>query len=233
MEEERVIPQGRTLPAEEPAVAAVPPVPPLGDVFDDYAILGLPASSYVSVLGDDDEDGEAYDNMSDSDSEIEDHDNQVRFWDGDAAGSETDLVAGPLMFLGQMTRFASFQGAAGFMRMSTAQASTGGEDHREGGVIVVHYRLTRFSGTQSGGLGAVLDFGKDLHHVRYLVPFPVAATDPVISLHLVGATLAADVYPHQYYMQLQALWSSLVAVMPVCVLARATRFVVTVDVGVL
>ncbi|XP_066335661.1 uncharacterized protein [Miscanthus floridulus] len=113
------------------------------------------------------------------------------------------------------------------------QASTGGEDNREGGVIVVHYRLTRFSGTQSGGLGAVLNFGKDLHHVRYLVPFPVAATDPVSSLRLVGAALAADVYPHQFYMQLQELWSSLVAVMPVRVPARATRVVVTVDVGVL
>jgi hypothetical protein len=116
MEEERVISQGsyRTLPMEEPAVAAAPPVPPLGDVFNDdpasfndYAILGLPASSYGSVLGHDDEDGEAHDDMSDSDSnndsdsEIEDHDNQVRFWDGDVAGSETDLVqAEPLMFLG-------------------------------------------------------------------------------------------------------------------------------------
>ncbi|CAD6253739.1 unnamed protein product [Miscanthus lutarioriparius] len=242
MEEECVISQGieRTLPAEEPTVAAAPPVPPLGDVFDDdptsfddYAILGLPSSSYASVLGDDNEDGEAYDDLSDSDSEIEDHDNQVRFWDHDAARSETDLVAEPLMFLSQMTRFASFQGATNFMHTSAAQASTGGEDNHEGGVIIVHYCLTLFSGTQSSGLGAVLDFGKDLHHVRYLVPFPVAATDPVSSLRLVGATLAADVYSHQYYMQLQALWSSLVAVMPVCVLARATHFVVTVDVGVL
>jgi hypothetical protein len=137
------------------------------------------------------------------------------------------------MFLGQMTRFASFQGAAGFMRMSATQASTGGKDNCEGGVIVVHYRLTRFSGTQSGGLGVVLDFGTDLHHVRYLVPFPVAATDPASSLRLVGAALAADFYPYRYYVQLQALWSSLIVALPVHIPPRATRVVVTVDVGVL
>ena len=248
MEEERVISQGRTLPAEEPAVVAVPPlppvppVPPVGDVFDDepasfndYAILALPASSYGSVLGDDNEGNEAYVDTSDSDSdssEIEDHDNQVRFWDSDAARSETDLVAEPLMFLGQMTRFASFQGAAGFMRMSATQASTGGEDNHESGVILVHYRLTRFSGTQNGGL-IVYDFGTDLHHPRYLVPFPVAAIDPVSSLRLVGAALAANFYPYRYYVQLQALWSSLVAVLPVHMPPRTMRVVVTVDFGVL
>ncbi|CAD6253741.1 unnamed protein product [Miscanthus lutarioriparius] len=249
MEEESVISQGskRTFPAEEPTVAATPPVPPLGDAFDDparfenYAILALPASSYGSVLGDDDEDGEAYNNMrrratasSDSDSEFEDHDNRVRFWDGDAFGSETDLVAGLLTFLGRQTRFASFQGAAGFMRLSAAQASPGGEEDSEGGAIVVHYRITRFSRTPRGVHGVeVRDFGTALHHVRYFVPFPVAATDAASSLRLVGAALAADVYPYRYYVQLQALWSSLVAAIPVRVPARATRLVVTVDVGVL
>ena len=244
MEEERVISQGRTLPVEEPAVATeppVPPVPPVGDVFDDepasfndYAILALPASSYGSVLGDDNEDGETYEDTSDSDgSEIEDHDNQVRFWDSDAARSETYLVAEPLMFLGQMTRFASFQGAAGFMRMSATQASTDGKDNHESGVIVVQYRLTRFSGTQNGGLGVVRDFGTDLHHPRYLVPFPVAAIDPASSLRLVGAALAANFYPYCYYMQLQALWSSLIGVLPVHVPPRTMRVAVTVDFGVL
>jgi hypothetical protein len=100
-------------------------------------------------------------------------------------------------------------------------------------VIVVHYCLTRFSCIQSGGLRVVLDVGTDRHHVRYLVPFPVAATDPASSLRLVGAALAADVYPYRYYMQLQALWSSLVTVMPVRIPAQAMRVVVTVDVGVL
>ena len=248
MEEERVISQGRALPVEEPAVATeppVPPVPPVGDVFNDepasfndYAILGLPALSHGSVLGDDNEDSEAYVDTSDSDSdsdssEIEDHDNQVRFWDSDAARSETDLVAEPLMFLGQMTRFASFQGAAGFMRMSTTQASTSGDDNHESGVIVVHYHLTRFSGTQNGGLEVIPDFGTDLNHPRYLVPFPVAAIDPASSLRLVGAVLAANFYPYRYYVQLQALWSSLIAVLPVHVPPRTMRIAVTVDFGVL
>jgi hypothetical protein len=50
MEEEPVISQGRkrTLPAEEPAVAAAPPVRPLGDAFDDYAIL-WPAGAVVRL----------------------------------------------------------------------------------------------------------------------------------------------------------------------------------------
>jgi hypothetical protein len=253
----------RTLPEDEPAVvAAAPPVPPLGHAIDDpasfdgYAILGLPASSsYGLVLGDDDEDGdEAYDDMSDdddsnsssssdsdsnsssdSDSELEDHGNRVRFWDGDAAGSETAtyLVAAPLPFLGRQTRSACFQGAAGFMRLSAAQAAGPGPagDDREGGVIVVHYRLTRFSKTPHGV--EVRDFATAMHHVRYLVPSAVVAADPASSLRLAGAALAADVYPYRYYVQLQALWSSLVAVLPVRVPVLATRLVVTVDVGVL
>lgn len=48
---------------------------PLGDAFDDparfdnYAIPGLQASSYGSLLRDDDEDSEAYDDMRDEDSD--------------------------------------------------------------------------------------------------------------------------------------------------------------------
>lgn len=249
MEGERVASQeGKwtTLLTEEPAAVAAPPMPPLGDAFDDYAILGL-AAPYVgdvedSLLGDYDppsDDEDLYDDMYDddggSDSEIEDYDSRVRFWDGDATGSETDVVAGPLKFLGGQTRFASFQGAAGFMRLSAALARPGSEDdNREGGAIVVHYRLTRFSRTPSDAHGVeVRDFGTALHHVRYLVPFPVAGADAASSLRLVGASLAADVYPYRYYVQLQALWSRLVAVLPVSVPARAMRLVVTVDVGVL
>lgn len=102
-----------------------------------------------------------------------------------------------------------------------------GSPRRRRRAIVVHYRLTRFWRTQSGAHGVEsTDFGTGLHHVRYLVPVPVAADDRPSDL--VGASLAADLYPYRYYLQLQALWSSLFAVLP----ARATRVVVTVDVDV-
>ncbi|OEL12662.1 hypothetical protein BAE44_0026319 [Dichanthelium oligosanthes] len=252
--EECITPQGG---GKEPPVAAPPPVPPPGgDVFDptrfDGAILALTAlggslEEDLVLLGQedgedladayDDEDVEVYDMDDDadggeSDSELEEKDEPLRFWDGDAAGSNNDLAARPVMFLGQPARFVSYQNTAGFMRLPAAEAPPG----QDAGVIVVHYRYHRFSvPRRSGGHDGVEvpDFGTCLHHVRYLVPFPAVVADPASSLRLVGASLAADVYPYRYHAQLQALWSGMLAAAPVRVPPRATRLVVTVDVGVL
>ncbi|RCV38387.1 hypothetical protein SETIT_8G137900v2 [Setaria italica] len=262
MEEEHVDPQdgGKTtvsVEEEDPEMAG----PPLGRVFDPvpapfddrHVVFGLPAffdppeeDSVIIPAGDeeeeladvvhDEEDVEGYD-MDDgggsSDSEMEGNDDEpVRFWDGEAAGSNNDLVTRELTFLGQPALFASYQGTAGFMRVAALEAAppAPGEE-AGGGVIAVHYRYYRFSRPRGRGHGVdAPNYGTDLHHVRYVVPF---AADPASSLRLVGASLAADVYPYRSNAQLQALWSGMVAAAPVRVPPLANELVITVDVGVL
>ncbi|PAN42865.1 hypothetical protein PAHAL_8G193300 [Panicum hallii] len=253
MEVERVTPQDGSktaLSVEEPAVSAPPPppVPASGDdVFDpapfDAVILALPSSfgggleEQSVILGDEEEEVADEYNDDDDDIELEGNDEPLRFWSGEAAGSNNDsLVARTVTFLGQPARFASYQdeGMVAFMRLAAAEAPPPAGLDAAAGVIVVHYRYYRFSGSRGWRRGVEApDYGTDLHHVRYLVPLPAVVADPASSLRLVGASLAGDVYPYRSHSQLQALWSGLLAAAPVRVPTSATGLVVTVDVGML
>ncbi|PUZ45053.1 hypothetical protein GQ55_8G189000 [Panicum hallii var. hallii] len=251
MEVERVTPQDGSktaLSVEEPAVSPPPPpVPASGDdVFDpapfDAVILALPSSfggglEEQSVILGDEEEEVADEYNDDDDIELEGNDEPLRFWSGEAAGSNNDnLVARTVTFLGQPARFASYQdeGMVAFMRLAAAEAPPPAGLDAAAGVIVVHYRYYRFSGPRGWRRGVEApDYGTDLHHVRYLVPLPAVVADPASSLRLVGASLAGDVYPYRSHSQLQALWSGLLAAAPVRVPSSATGLVVTVDVGVL
>ncbi|KAJ1257012.1 hypothetical protein BS78_K238500 [Paspalum vaginatum] len=222
-------PQGNTIvsPQFGGAVLALPALVGREEEYEEED-LSRAAPASASYGG---EQAEAYD-VTDGGREFEAH----KYWDSEALGdSREDLVvSGELRFLARFTRFASFQGTAGFMSLAPVPPPLGQDGGgKGGGVIAVHYRHTCFWRHPTGGDGvAVCDgCGTRIHHVRYMVPsFAAVVADPVTSLRLVGAALVADVYQHRDRMQLQAVWSGLlVAAGP----AWATGLEVTVDVGVL
>ncbi|KAL6653930.1 hypothetical protein ACP70R_007395 [Stipagrostis hirtigluma subsp. patula] len=149
---------------------------------------------------------------------------------------DDDVAAEVLEFLGRPTPFAAAHCTAGFMRLAAEEAEPG-QDGGDGGggEIFVHYRYTQFS--WSGALVVDWNNSKLMIHepaFRFLVPFPAGGADMASSLLLAGAALWKIAYPIGYHLQLQALWSSLVAVAdPVRVPPQTARLMVTVDVGIL
>ncbi|KAF8652196.1 hypothetical protein HU200_062928 [Digitaria exilis] len=165
----------------------------------------------------------------DSDSEFEEDGQPVDTGHG-------SISAGTAWFLGQPALVASVQNTTGFMRVAAAKASPG-HHGVVGGEILVHYQYTRFLRSQNGD-----DDGVDMHvlgpkeaSVRFHVPSNAAVSaDLATTLRLAGASLGS-LYPSRFRAELQALWRGLVtvAVASLHVSPRATRLVVTVDVGIL
>ncbi|KAL6630532.1 hypothetical protein ACP70R_028605 [Stipagrostis hirtigluma subsp. patula] len=183
--------------------------------------MAAPPVPLVSALGEVDDSGGDHQ---------EEEDDTLEFWDGEAPGNGgVDVESAVLEFLGKPTPFATTQCTAGYMRL-TAEEVEPGQDGG-GGEIVVHYRRTPFWWGQG-------DVELKLYTARFLVPFPfpAAAADLTTSLRLAGASLASIAYPAGFYVELQALWASLVALAVAVrddVPPRAARLVVTADVAIL
>ncbi|CAL4984335.1 unnamed protein product [Urochloa decumbens] len=226
--------------AEEPEEMG----PPFGGEFDSIPAAGFDDGNTILALpsfqGALEEDSSSlagyyyYDDIDDDDDGNESESEEGN--DSDDTVVSRDVTT----FLGQPARFASYQGTAGFMRISFSAADApplAGADVV--GMIVVHYRYYRFISRTRGGGGPpgveAPEYGTDVHHVRFLVPAAAIAADPAAALRLAGASLAADVYPCRARARLQELWSALLAAAPVHVVPPPppTQLVVTVDVGAL
>ncbi|CAL4992961.1 unnamed protein product [Urochloa decumbens] len=220
--------------AEEPEEMG----PPFGGEFDSIPAAGFDDGNAILALpsfrGALEEDSSSlavyyyYDDIDDDDDGSESESEEGN--DSDDTVVSRDVTT----FLGQPARFASYQGTAGFMRISFSAATDApplaGADVV--GMIVVHYRYYRFI-SRPHGVEAP-DYRTDVHHVRFLVPAAAVAADPAAALRLAGASLAADVYPRgRARARLQALWSALLTAAPVRVVPATTQLVVTVDVGAL
>ncbi|CAN6363052.1 unnamed protein product [Urochloa humidicola] len=265
MEEERVGPQdgGKTTTTtaatssveDEPGEVGPPfggefdPIPAAAVFDDDDVILALPSFHHGApeeALADD-EVAEGYDDIDDggSDSESEEEEEEGNDNEAPENGGAAAGIGRLTTFLGQPARFASYQGTAGFMRISAAAAPLAGAGAGGGvGVITVHFRYYRFSRRPRGGGGPggveAPEYRTDLHHVLFLLPPAALAADPAGALRLAGASLAADARPRRARARLQVLWSALLAAAPVRVpppapAAQARRLVVavTVDAGAL
>ncbi|CAO2180220.1 unnamed protein product [Urochloa humidicola] len=222
-----------TVPAADPAVAAVPaPLAAGGGVGIDpprsehEGEEDLPDQGYSDDDFSDQDEDDTDDEYVDSDSEFEDDDGQPPL---------PDVVVSPVAagFLGPSSRSASANNTAAFMRFALAPAAPGAS---AGGEILVHYRYTRFVRAQGGG-GDGVDthvLGPKLARVRFHLPAHAADPDPARSpLHFAGAALAPLLYPARFSTQLRALWSVLVAEWAAPRATPTTRVVVTVDVGIL
>nr|CAB3491651.1 unnamed protein product [Digitaria exilis] len=204
------------------------------DVIDSGAIEDVVDTDNEDAIDSDIEDVIDEDDV-DSDSEFEEDGQPVDTGHG-------SISAGTAWFLGQPALVASVHNTTGFMRVAAAKASPG--NHGVVGCdILVHYQYTRFSRSQSGaGDDDDDDDVVDMHvlgpkeaSVRFHVPSHAAVSaDPATTLRLAGAALGS-LYPSRFRAELHDLWRGLVtvAVASLHVPPRATRLVVTVDVGIL
>ncbi|CAD6246866.1 unnamed protein product [Miscanthus lutarioriparius] len=221
--------------------------PESSDVEEVEAVLVLGVDDVEEVVEEDEEEEDEaavaveYEPMSEED--VAEHYDSDNGEGGEDFGgisvreSRKRLVAAPAgsvvpdgEFLGP-ARFAVVGNTAGFMRIAAAAEATGGD--QESKEILVLYRYTRFSRTQSARRGVEACRRTKLHRLHFAVP--PAASDLASSLAWAGSSLGPLIYPGLFHQQLADLWMSLLLATPAAnaIPPGVGRLQVIVDVGIL